>query len=191
MKKYRFLSRGAKLGLVCCILFMLSGTALAAPVKVYFSPNGGTEEALVEILDGARHKLCIAVYYFTSRSLAKAVLRAHERGVKIRVIIDGTNESDYSKGYYLRKRGVDVRYARGLPKPLKKSSKAKYRERKHGIMHHKFMVVDDKLVATGSYNWTASAQLWNRENLLVIDSGSLARKYTQEFDKIWKTTFRK
>ena len=191
MKKNQFFSVWANWGLVCIILFMLSGTALAVPAKVYFSPEGGAEEALVEILDGARQEVCIAVYFFTSRPLAKAVLKAHERGVKIRVIIDGTNESDYSKGYYLRKRGVDVRYARGVAKPVRKSRKAKYRERKYGIMHHKFMVVDDKLVATGSYNWTASAQKWNRENLLVINSSSLARKYTREFDKIWETTFRK
>jgi len=58
-------------------------------------------------------------------------------------------------------------------------------------MHHKFVVVDDKIVATGSFNWTASAERWNRENLLVINSTSLARRYTKEFDKIWKTTFRK
>lgn len=173
------------------VLMLLIRLSVAAPVKVYFSPQGGAEDALVELLDGARQKLSIAVYFFTNRSLAAAVKRAHERGVNIRVMIDGTNESDYSKGFYLRKYGVDVRYARGLPKKLRKSRKSKHRVKKYGIMHHKFVVVDGRLVATGSFNWTASAEKWNRENLLIINSASLARRYTQEFDKIWKTTFRK
>lgn len=177
--------------LAIAIFWGFAGSSAAAPTEVYFSPLGGAEKALVEMLDGARQKISVAAYFFTNRTLAKALVRAHKRGVEIQVIIDGNNESDYSKGYYLRKRGVDVRYARGLPKKVKKSKKPKYRVKKYGIMHHKFIVVDDKLVGTGSFNWTASAERWNRENLLVINSASLARRYTKEFDKIWKSTFKK
>ena len=171
--------------------FILSfpGSLTAAPTEVYFSPQGGAEAALEKLIDSARQDICAALYFFTSRPLSTAILRAHKRGVKIQVIIDGNNESDYSKGYYLRQRGVDVRYARGLPKNAKKSKKRKYRVKKFGLMHHKFMVVDDKMVATGSYNWTASAEKWNRENLLIIKSSSLARKYTAEFEKILESTF--
>ncbi len=171
--------------------FLLSsaGPLAAAPTKVYFSPQGGAEAALEKLLDGARQDIRAALYFFTNRTLAAAVLRAHKRGVKIQVVIDGNNESDYSKGYYLRQRGVDVRYARGLPKKYKKRKKSKYRVKKFGLMHHKFMVVDDKYVATGSYNWTASAEKWNRENLLIINSSSLARKYSVEFKDLWESTF--
>ncbi len=186
-KKYFFIGSI----LVIILFLLLPRLSVASQTKVYFSPKGGAEAALIKLLDGARQKLSIATYFFTSRPLAAAVKRAYERGINIQVIIDGTNESDYSKGFYLRKHGVDVRYARGLPKKMRKSRKAKYRVKKYGIMHHKFVVVDDRLVATGSYNWTASAEKWNRENLLIINSASLARRYTQEFDRIWKTTFRK
>lgn len=172
-------------------LFSLPGSLAAAPTEIYFSPQGGAEAALEILIDSARQDIRAALYFFTSRPLAAAILRAHKRGVKIQVIIDGNNESDYSKGFYLRQRGVDVRYARGLPKKAKKSKKRKYRVKKFGLMHHKFMVVDDKTLATGSYNWTASAEKWNRENLLIIKSSSLARKYTVEFKKIWKSTFAK
>jgi len=191
MKRSRFSAGMVGLGLCLAIFFICSTLSLAAPAKVYFSPRGGAEKALEKLLDGACRKVCVATYFFTSRPLAAAVIRAHKRGVKIRVIIDGTNESDYSKGYYMRKYGIDVRYARGLPRKIKKSRKLKHRVKKYGIMHHKFMVVDDKIVATGSYNWTASAEIYNRENLLVLDSTSLARQYKKEFDKIWETTFRK
>ncbi|MCD6292525.1 MAG: phospholipase D family protein [Deltaproteobacteria bacterium] len=171
------------------IIFILPGLAAATPTEVYFSPQGGAEAALEKVIDEARQNICAALYFFTSRPLAKAMLRAHKRGVNIQVIIDGNNESDYSKGFYLRQRGVDVRYARGLPKKARKNKKRKYRVKKYGLMHDKFMVVDGKILATGSYNWTASAEKWNRENLLLIKSSSLARKYTAEFKKIWKSTF--
>ncbi len=166
-----------------------SGPLAAAPTEVYFSPQGGAEAALEELLDGARQDIRAALYFFTSRPLAAAILRAHKRGVHIQVVIDGNNESDYSKGFYLRRRGIDVRYARGLPKKVRKSKKSKYRKKSYGLMHHKFMIVDDKFVATGSYNWTASAEKWNRENLLIINSSSLARKYSVEFKDLWESTF--
>ncbi|MEA3348099.1 MAG: phospholipase D-like domain-containing protein [Pseudomonadota bacterium] len=170
-------------------ILSLPGLSLAAPTEVYFSPKGGAEAALEELIDSAKGDIRAALYFFTSRPLSSAILRAHKRGVKIQVIIDGNRESDYSKGFYLRQRGVDVRYARGLPKKARKSKKRKYRMKGFGLMHHKFMVVDDKTLATGSYNWTASAEKWNRENLLIIKSSSLARKYTVEFKEIWESTF--
>jgi len=180
-------------GLLLVLLLLGSPARLvAAPIETCFSPGGGAEKALVKLLDQARESLDIAVYTFTNRKLAAAVLRAHKRGVKIRLILDGNDESDYSKGFYLRQRGVAVRYARGLAKPShKKHKKRFYQKRKYGLMHHKFAVVDGKWVATGSFNWTASAQNWNYENLLIIKSSTLARKFSAEFDRIWEKTFAK
>ena len=189
MKIRRFFRQKFLFLVLLGFFFGSSGLLAAAPTEVYFSPLGGAEAALVKLLDDSRQDIRAALFYFTNRSLAAAILRAHKRGVKIQVVIDGNDESDYSKGFYLRQRGVDVRYARGLPKKAKKSKKSKYRVKKFGLMHHKFMVVDDQILATGSYNWTASAEQWNRENLLIIKSSSLARKYTVEFKKIWESTF--
>jgi len=177
------------------VFFPLSGRA--APAAVWFSPRGGAEAAMVRLLDLARSRIDAAVYTFTNRALARALVRAHKRGVKIRLILDGNDESDYSKGYYLRQRGIDVRYARGLVKRYKskkgrkKSHKSRYRVRKYGLMHHKFAVIDGQTVATGSFNWTASAENFNYENLLILKSPSLARKYTAAFDDIWQSTFQK
>lgn len=182
---------GMVLILVVLLVAGSVGCCGAAPTEVYFSPRGGAEAALVRLIDGAAKEIDAAVYTFTNRALAAAVVRAHKRGVKIRLILDGNDESDYSKGFYLRQRGVDVRYARGLAKKSRKKKKKRYKMRKYGLMHHKFAVVDGKTVATGSFNWTASAERWNHENLLVIKSPSLARRYETVFQKIWKSTFRK
>ncbi len=192
MKLFCLFRKSALFALFVGFFICSSGPLAAAPTEVYFSPQGGAEAALEELLDSARQDIRAALYFFTSRPLAAAILRAHKRGVQIQVIIDGNDESDYSKGYYLRQRGIDVRYARGLPKKYqksKKTKKSKYRVKKFGLMHHKFLVVDGKAVATGSYNWTASAEKWNRENLLIIKSSSLARKYSVEFKDLWESTF--
>ncbi len=163
----------------------------AAPAEVWFSPDGGAEKALTSLLGKARESLDIAVYTFTSRYLAAAVVAAWRRGVKVRVLLDGNDESDYSKGRYLRRQGIAVRYARGKLKPYRRKGRRQklFQERKYGLMHHKFVVVDGKWVATGSFNWTASAQKWNCENLLILKSSSLARRFTAEFNRIWRTTF--
>ena len=195
-------SRALRTAIFLCLAVLftagLPSRLRAAPAEVWFSPNGGAEAALVQLIDGARTRIDAAVYTFTNRALAQAVVRAHKRGVKIRLILDGNDESDYSKGYYLRQRGIDVRYARGLVKQYRsrkkqsqKSRKGRHRMRKYGLMHHKFAVVDGKSVSTGSFNWTASAERFNYENMLILKSPALARRYTRTFEEIWEKTFRK
>ena len=165
------------------VLLLVTPAMAKPPVTVYFSPDGGAEKALVAAIDQAQQRIQAAVYTFTSRRVAKALLRAVKRGVKVSMILDGNDESEYSKGYYVSKRGIVVRYARGLRRKKKKIS--------YGLMHDKFAVIDGRLVVTGSYNWTVSAERWNYENLLVIDSVSLASRYEQEFNQIWSGTFMK
>jgi hypothetical protein len=46
-------------------------------------------------------------------------------------------------------------------------------------------------VITGSFNWTASARSWNRENLLIVDDPVLARRFQEEFNRIWAATYAK
>jgi phosphatidylserine/phosphatidylglycerophosphate/cardiolipin synthase-like enzyme len=53
-------------------------------------------------------------------------------------------------------------------------------------MHNKFMVVDDAFLLTGSFNWTFQAGANNQENLLVVDNPFYIKKYTEEFEKLWK-----
>jgi phosphatidylserine/phosphatidylglycerophosphate/cardiolipin synthase-like enzyme len=52
-------------------------------------------------------------------------------------------------------------------------------------MHDKFFVIDDRLVGTGSYNWTASAEEDNAENLLIVRSATLVGRYLNEFNALW------
>jgi phosphatidylserine/phosphatidylglycerophosphate/cardiolipin synthase-like enzyme len=55
-------------------------------------------------------------------------------------------------------------------------------------MHDKIMIVDGKIVLTGSFNWSNNAENENNENLLIITSTSLATTYENEFQKIWNSS---
>ena len=53
-------------------------------------------------------------------------------------------------------------------------------------MHHKFMVVDNKSLLTGSYNWTVSAMRYNHENILITEEAGVVRSFLKEFENLWR-----
>lgn len=140
-----------------------------ASIDVYFSLVNDPEGAIIQELDEAKETIDMAMYYFTDRDLANEVIDAHDRGVSVRIYLDkDQKEAKYSKSRYLAKHGIPVRY-----------SSNPY------IMHHKFCVIDNDVVITGSYNWTASAGKRNNENLLVIHDAKVAQEYSAEYNRLW------
>ena len=96
-----------------------------ASIDVYFSLVNDPEEAIIQELDKAKETIDIAMYYFTDRDLANAVIDVHDRGVRVIIYLDkDQKEAKYSKSRYLVKYGISVRY-----------SSNPY------IMHHKFCVI--------------------------------------------------
>ncbi len=141
--------------------------------EVFFSPRGGCRDAIVNLIENSRESIDIAIYSFTSRKIAKALIDAHRRGVKVRVIIDeGNGKSRFCVGPLLEKAGIEVRYKRGSG---------------GGLMHNKYAIYDGKVISTGSFNWTESAEKRNDENLVIIENDSkLIKMYEKNFSKLWK-----
>lgn len=132
------------------------------PIAVYFSPHGGCTQAAVKELGAAKSIILVQAYSFTSKPIAKALLEAHKRGVKVEVILDKSQRTEkYSEADFL----VNV----GIPTKI---------DSKHAIAHNKVMVIDGATVITGSFNFTKAAEENNAENLLVIRSSEVAAKYT-------------
>jgi len=147
--------------LVCCLLCQ-QALAQQARIEVYFSPRGGCTAAVIRELDAAQTTVLVQAYSFTSAPIAKALVNAHKRGVKIDVILDKSQRTEkYSAADFLRNMGVLVRI-----------------DAKHAIAHNKVMVIDDGVVITGSFNFTKAAEESNAENLLIIRDKPLAAKYT-------------
>src|SRR3989440_233230 len=140
----------------------------AAPsnVQVHFSPKGGCTEAVVNALAKARSTVLVQAYSFTSAPIAKALVDAHRRGVKIQVILDKSNQTDkYSAATFTQNAGIPT-----------------FIDAKHAIAHNKIMIIDGQIVLTGSFNFTKQAEENNAENLLVIDDPALAAKYTANWN---------
>lgn len=53
-------------------------------------------------------------------------------------------------------------------------------------MHHKFAIVDRKMVITGSLNWTTEAIQNNRENILIMEDAEYVQPFLEEFERIWE-----
>ena len=54
----------------------------------------------------------------------------------------------------------------------------------NNFMHNKVIIIDDKVVITGSYNFSENAEL-NDENMLVIESPAIAAAYTKYFNRLF------
>src|SRR4030043_658469 len=78
--------------------------------EVYFSPKGGCTDAIARELGKAHSTILVQAYSFTSYRIAKALLDAHKRGVKIEVILDKSQRTDqYSSATFLYNSGIPVR----------------------------------------------------------------------------------
>jgi phosphatidylserine/phosphatidylglycerophosphate/cardiolipin synthase-like enzyme len=104
----------------------------------------------------------VQTYSFTSQPITDALVAARRRGVSVEVLADRSDSSGSSldKLLQLKKAGVSV-----------------YLDSKHPIAHNKVMIVDDKRVETGSYNYTNQAETGNAENCLMITDVTLTAAY--------------
>ncbi len=156
----------------------------AGNVDVYFSPRGGVTAAIVREIDGASKKILVQAYSFTSRPIANALIRAERRGAEVTVIIDGGELGLKGKPRRYRRLGGSQKRAKQSPAWLfKKTGIRLYADNKHEIAHNKVMIIDDKTLITGSFNFTRQAEVENAENLLVIkDNPALVEKYLRNFN---------
>lgn len=147
----------------------LAATVMLHGVKteVYFSPRGGAEEAIVRTIGHAKREICVLAYSFTSAPINTALEAAHRRKVKVRMVLDKSQ---------LTARGGKLQnlVEAGIPVII---------DRTHAIAHNKVMILDGRKVITGSFNFTKSAEERNAENLLIIHSRPLSRKYMQDFEQ--------
>ncbi len=169
-------------GFCCLTIFSLQFSAAAEMVvQPCFSPQGKCSAHILREIESAKRELLVAVYAFTSDDLAMALVQAKRRGVAVQVVVDRefdrTNEN--SKGKFLEEQKIPVRRLTGAA--------AKAGDKDPGLMHQKFAVIDRRIVFTGSYNWTRSAENLNDENLLMFrDASPLAEEYRKSFLRLWE-----
>jgi phosphatidylserine/phosphatidylglycerophosphate/cardiolipin synthase-like enzyme len=125
------------------------------------------------LIDGATHTLDVAMFFFTSRPVAAAIVAAKQRGVTIRMILDGGGAGNHHSGHLqLCHNGIPVKV-----------------EHWGGKAHAKWAVADaasdDAAVVFGSMNWTESGDQDNDENTLYVRNKAFAQPFASEFNRQW------
>jgi phosphatidylserine/phosphatidylglycerophosphate/cardiolipin synthase-like enzyme len=157
---------------ITLILFIFTATTYAnifpsnTRYQVCFTPGGRCTHAIVELIDNAKKSVYVQAYSFTSKRIANALVRAHRRGIEVKVIFDKSNFDGhhYSQARYLVRQGVTA-----------------WDDYQLGIAHNKVIIVDGDVVETGSFNFTNAAQHYNAENVLIIYDKKLAQQYLRNW----------
>ena len=137
------------------------------PVQVYFSPRGGCTDAIINEIDQAKSEVLVQAFSFTSARIAKALLKAYKRGVKVEVILDKSQRSErYSSATFFSNQRIPT-----------------FIDGYHTIAHNKIMIIDRQVVITGSFNFTKAAEESNAENLIIIRSKELAGVYLKNWQR--------
>ena len=145
-------------------------TVSGAQVEVYFSPDDGTMERVIELVKGAQDSVRFMALSFTDDDLAAAIIEKAGSGLNVTGVLEKSQALSNRAGEFdnLLGNGIDVRLD-GNP----------------ASMHHKVIIIDDRVVVTGSYNFSNSAKTRNDENTLIIHNPEIAAQYMEEFERVW------
>ncbi len=126
------------------------------------------DKRLIEKLASAQTQIDGALYDLDSTPIATALINAHHRGVKVRIFTENDNADEDE---------IKRLYSAGIP--------VRDDADNDGYMHHKFFVIDERYVWTGSYNTTYNGAYKNNNNVLWFDSIPLAINFSKEFHNIY------
>ena len=133
--------------------------------------EGGADVPLVQSIDDARVSIDIAAYSMSLRSVRDALLRAVKRGVQVRMVMESENMTDT------------------VPQKLMDAGIPIIGDKRPGLMHDKFIVIDRSEVWGGSMNYTTPGTYEDDNNLIHIKSSKVAEDYTVEFEEMFKRDF--
>ena len=144
-----------------------------AKTEVYFSLYDNPQKEIIKNINQAEAFINIAMYIFTDREIALPLVKARERGVKVRLYLDQDQvDYKYSQSRFLVQKGIKTRISTN-----------------NYIMHNKFAIIDNRILLTGSYNWTFSANNRNDENLMVIDDPEIIEIFQNQFVNLWTNKY--
>lgn len=138
-------------------------------VENYFSPREPVRPHVVAWLKRAKTSIEVLAFSFTDDAIGDAMIARHAAGVPVRVVFEARNATGIGSEYgRLQQAGLDV-----------------LKDGNCYTMHHKVIIIDRRVVITGSYNFTGRAEAVNDENTLIIDDPAIAQAYLAEFERVY------
>jgi cardiolipin hydrolase len=139
-------------------------------LEAHFFPNEAKEDKVINMLRTVKNSLDIAIFTLTNDKIFAAIEEVWNAGVDVRIITDDE---------CCNQLGSDIFKLAAIGVPIKTDDAKQYH------MHHKFAVLDEAVVITGSFNWTTQAVLHNQENIMFFENSQMAKAYNDEFEKMW------
>ncbi|MGF6781176.1 phospholipase D family protein [Paraburkholderia sp. GAS334] len=159
----------------CLLLTQPAAAAQSANVEVAFSPDGGAERLVLHTVEGAQHSIRVMAYAFTAPAVVRALILAKRRGVDVAVTVDYRSNIEDDRSGRARAALASLVYA-GIPVRT---------VRVYALQHSKFLVADQNIVETGSYNYTQQAARYNSENALVMSgNAAIAAAYLSNWNTV-------
>jgi len=151
------------------LISLLSAEEVSRPVKsssqTCFSPDGGCIDVLVKEISKARLEIFVMAYSFRSPVVAQALIAAHQRGVKVEVILDKSERQEgYTPAVMIANAGIPV-----------------YLDGTHAAMNNRVIMIDKTTLTTGSFSLTSASEDMNAENLLILRSVELSKLYRENW----------
>src|SRR5271169_3246455 len=142
-------------------------------MEIKFARSESVADAIMHLMHEASSSIDGALYRFNHPGLAQALEEAVGRGVHVRLLVDGNKyKESRTTQELLTGAHIPFRLAFG-------------RQGRGSKMHHKFVILDQQTVLTGSYNWTLESEDENQENLLILRDAYSVEAYTEEFEALW------
>lgn len=135
-------------------------------IENYFCPEDDCEKQVRKQIKNAKKSIYFLTFSFTSEPIADELL--FKENVDIKGVFEARGSGGFSQFQRLRDFGLDVK-----------------KDKNKAMMHHKTFIIDNEIVITGSYNPTESGNIRNDENLIIIHDKEIAKKYLEEFEKIF------
>ncbi len=134
-------------------------------IDLCFTPPSNCARLITDVIDQAKNTIHMQAYGLTHPEIINSLIKANERGVKVRILLDRSNLTQkYSKIEELKQAGIEI----GI-------------DTVSGIAHNKIIIADLYTVVTGSFNFTVSAAKRNVENVLIIQDSNIAHSYLQNW----------
>lgn len=149
-----------------------------AQVSVCFVPAQECDTAVVAAIRDAQQSIRVQAYGFTSPMILRELADARARGVDVQAILDKTNDpperpNTVAREGGQRRSGAAFTVGANIPTWIDDSVT---------IAHNKIIIIDDRFVIGGSYNYTVSAERHNGENVTFIDSPDAAALYLSNWE---------
>ena len=135
-------------------------------IEVCFTPGGRCKDLIIKHINEAKSEILLHSYSFTSQEIADSLLNAHNKGVSVKILFDRSQ--------------LTAKFSQ-IPRLIEEKIENKI-DNVNGIAHNKIMIIDSKIVITGSYNWTKAAEYRNSENILFIKNEKIANFYKKNWE---------